>query len=378
MPEPKAIPTLQYKDFSLTVHNKAMETNRVVKAQMELTYRCNLHCIHCYTDPYNKQEFFSRELTFNEITRILDEMADLGILWLNFTGGEIFSRPGFFDIYDYAARKGFLLQLYTNGTIFTEAIVQRLKESPPFSIDVSCHSVTEEAFDRFTQVPGSFRKFTRGMDLLRDSGLPFCFKTKAMSWNKDEIPQIKDFVESFGQSFGFTTSLAPRLNGDLSSLAYRLAPEEIRTLEESHYNGTHEDESCEEMSWDTPEAPRGLYRCGCGTNTIHISAWGELGTCTMQYERRASLREYALKDAIAKVFQDVRAMSYTTESPCSACAVYAFCEKKPTEARWECGDAEAPIPYHCEVALTRAQRVSPHPLIHPLRTHSQWKGATDE
>lgn len=378
MPEPRTIPTVQYKDFSLTVHNKAMKKDQVVKAQMELTYRCNLHCVHCYTDPYNKPEFFSRELTLNEITRILDEMADLGILWLNLTGGEIFSRPGFFEIYDYASRKGFLLQLYTNGTIFTEAIVQRLKESPPFSIDVSCHSVNEEAFDRFTQVPGSFRHFMRGMELLKESGLPFCFKTKAMSWNKDELPQIKEFVESFGQSFGFTTSLAPRLNGDLSSLAYRLAPEEIRPLEESHYKRTHEEESCEEMSWNTPEALPRLYRCGCGTNTIHISAWGELGTCTMQYERRASLREYSLKDAIDRVFRDIRSLRYTTDSPCSACAVHAFCDKKPTEARWESGHAEAPIPYDCDVALARAQQMFQHHITHPLLAHKQERGTTYE
>src|SRR5437667_8994294 len=151
-------------------------------------------------------------------------MAELAILYLTLTGAAIFTHPNFFEIYDYAYRKGFLLMLYTNGTIFTQAIIDRLKRGPPFSIDVYCHSVNEEAFDRFTRVPGSFRQFLKGMELLRPSGLPFCFKTKAMNWNKEEIPQMRRFVESFGQPFGFTTSLSPRLNGDLSSLEYRLAP----------------------------------------------------------------------------------------------------------------------------------------------------------
>lgn len=365
MPDGRTLPTVEYKDFSRALHARAFQSDRVIKAQLEITYRCNLHCLHCYTDPYNSREFFARELSLQEITRIVDEMADLGILYLNLTGGEIFTHPHFFDIYDYAYRKGFLLMLYTNGTVFTKAIVNRLVQSPPFSIDISCHSVNEEAFDRFTQVPGSFRQFLKGMELLRDSGLPFCFRTKAMNWNRNELPQIRAFVESFGQSFHFTTALSPRLNGDLAPLAYRLAPEEIRRLEAQAFQ--EEDDLCHDTQAWTPNAPsERLYRCGCATNTIHINAWGELGTCTMQYEHRASLRDYSLADAIRKVFEEVRSRRYTTDSPCRICTIFAFCSKTPTDARRECGAAEAPVPYECDVALARAERAAGHPLPHPL------------
>ena len=380
MLESRTIPTVEYKDFSREVHERAFQSDRVIKAQMELTYRCNLHCVHCYTDPYNDRKFFPRELTLTEIKRIIDEMAELEILYLNLTGGEIFTHPNFFEIYDYAYRKGFLLMLYTNGTIFTQAIIDRLKRSPPFSIDVSCHSVTEEAFDRFTQVPGSFRQFLKGMELLRPSGLPFSFRTKAMNWNKGEIPQIRRFVESFGQPFRFSTSLSPRLNGDLSPLGYRLTPEEIQMLGDrlKESSSAQDEESCQDTSDSISSPPKRLYRCGCATNTIHISAWGDLGTCVMQYEHRASLREHSLKDAIAKVFAEVRARRYTTDSPCKACEVYAFCDKKPTEARREIGDPEAAIPYDCDVALTRAERVFRRKLIHPLATIKEREGGPHE
>ena len=376
MPESRIIPTVEYKDFSLKLHERAADRHQVIKAQMEITYRCNLHCVHCYTDPYNKREFFPKELTLGEIKRILDEMADLEIVYLNLTGGEIFTHPHFFEIYDYAYRKGFLLMLYTNGTIFTQAIIERLRQAPPFSIDISCHSVNEEAFDRFTQVPGSFRNFMKGMELLRHSDLPFCFKTKAMNWNKDELPQIRRFVESFGQSFGFTTALSPRLNGDLSSLAYRLPPEDIRVLEEQTACSAQDAEPCQGIpSWASAPSDR-LYRCGCATNTIHISAWGELGTCTLQYERRASLRDYSVKDAIDKVFREVRSLRYSTASPCRTCEIYTCCDKKPTDARWERGAPEAPIPYDCDVALTRAERIFHRKLLHPLGV-GQRKEGTD-
>ncbi|MFO0707717.1 MAG: radical SAM protein [Nitrospira sp.] len=104
----------------------------------------------------------------------------------------------------------FLLQLYTNGTLFTPAIVERLRAQPPFSIDISCHSADEVQFDWFTQVPGSYRAFRRGLDLLQGSGVPFTLKTKLMNWNADDWIRLKAFIgESYGQPFGYDLALSP-------------------------------------------------------------------------------------------------------------------------------------------------------------------------
>jgi radical SAM protein with 4Fe4S-binding SPASM domain len=370
MTPPRSIPTLEYGDWSRRVFFGSLERDGVIRAQMELTYRCNLRCRHCYTDCYNGREHFSKELTTPEIVRILGEMADLGILWLNFTGGEVFMRPDFFEIYDEACRKGFIVTLFTNATLLTSATVARLAQRPPFFLDVSCHSVDEDAFDRFTQTPGSFRQFLDGMERLKASGIPFRLKTKAMNWNKAEIPRIRAFVESFGLPFGFTTGLSPRLDGDLDPLSLRLSSEEIGELEALEEPGLEEPEACRER------APRGqgliapppdrLYRCGCATNTIHVNAWGELGACTLEYERRASLRTHSLEEAIAEVFGEVRALRYRSDSPCRACQVFAYCEKSPTSFRHQSGDAEAAIRYDCDVALNRAERATGRHWPHPL------------
>lgn len=365
---------MEYRDFSQRVHDRAAAEHRVIKAQLELTYRCNLHCRHCYTDPYNGKDFFPRELTRSEIERLLDDMQQIGIIWLNLTGGDIFMHPDFFEIYESAYRRGFLLQLYTNGTLFTKATIERLQRIPPFTIDISCHSVDEEPFDWFTQVPGSFRAFVRGLDMLKDSGLPFTLKTKAMNWNRDEMPAIRRFVESFGQKFGFTTSLSPRLNGDLSSLTYRVAPNDVIALHGVQPAADGDEERCG-LSTDllTPATDR-LFRCGCGTDTIHINAWGELGTCTLQYEHRVSLREHALSEAIDSLFRDVRAMRYRSESPCRTCDIHSFCDKTPSDARRERDNAEAPIPYDCDVAVARAEAALRQTLIHPLHRGRQEAG----
>lgn len=372
MGELRIISRISYGTFSEQIHARSTQHQQVVKAQLELTYRCNLHCRHCYTDPYNNPESLPRELTRDELYRLLAELQDLGVIWLNLSGGDIFMHPQFFDVYEQAYRRGFLLQLYTNGTLFTRAAIQRLQTMPPFTIDVSCHTVNEARFDWFTQVPGSYRAFLRGMALLRESGLPFTLKTKLMNWNKDELDDLRTFTESFGQSFGYTTSLSPRLDGDCSSLAYRISPDDLRVLGQKELE-SEQGEACHaELPFGRPETDR-LFRCGCGTNTIHINAWGELSTCTFQYETRVSLRQVSLREAVARAFTQVQNLRYQRDTPCRSCTVHRFCDKQPSQARWEMGDRQAPIPYDCDVAMARAESGPHETLVHPLKRPSQGK-----
>lgn len=347
------LPMMEYKDFSRKVHTQAGEHGKVVNAQIELTYGCNLHCVHCYTDCYNRPDLIRRELSYEEIAGILDQLAEQGVLWVCFTGGEIFARKDFLAIYTYAKQKGFLITLFTNGTLITERIADYLKEHPPFSIEISCHGATDDTFDAVTQVPGSFRRFKKGVRLLLDRGLPVKFKTKAMTLNKHELEEIRALVEGYGGEFQVSHAIYPRLDGDLGPTAYRLSPEEILALEYP------EEDSCSaaapKEAFSPPPDGR-LFRCGCGTISVHVSAWGGLGTCTWSSEPRADLRRQSVAAGIAEVFPRIRKTRYQGDSPCRSCQVFTLCGKKPAIAGAEAGDPEQPVAHFCQVAYGRAEK----------------------
>src|SRR2546428_3467918 len=105
----------------------------------ESTCRCNLHCVMCYTDCFNTPERIRQELTLPEIVRIMDEIQEAGCLELCLTGGEPLARKDFLDIYAYAKQKGFLLTVFTNGTLLTEKIADYWACSPPSMIEISFH-----------------------------------------------------------------------------------------------------------------------------------------------------------------------------------------------------------------------------------------------
>jgi radical SAM protein with 4Fe4S-binding SPASM domain len=347
---------IDYGDFSLKVHHLAAERQTIVNAQVEVTYGCNLHCVHCYTDCYNRPDLLKREMRFEEVTRILDELQAQGCLWVCFTGGEIFARKDFLDIYAHAKRHGFLITLFTNATLITERIADFLKDEPPFSIDISCHGATEETFDAVTQVKGSFQRFLQGVRLLVKRGLPVRFKTKAMTLNHHELGQIQSLVESFGAEFRLTSAIYPRLDGDLAPAHYRLRPVEIVAIERVMEDAQEEDRC--RAGGDTgfnPPPDERLFRCGCGTTGVHIGAWGTLGTCTWVNEPRADLRRMSVTEGIARVFPQVRGARYETETPCRTCEVFTLCEKMPANAGAETGDPEQPVEHFCRVAYQRAE-----------------------
>ncbi len=347
------IPEIEYGEFSGAVDAKGHDVGLPLRGQIELTYKCNIHCVHCYTDCHNNPKDIQKELPYETVVRILDEIHEAGCLWLCLTGGEIFMRRDFFEIYDYAKKKGFLITLFTNVTMITPEIADRLAKNPPFCIETSCHGGTEEVFDAVTQVPGSFKRFVEGLRLLVERELPVKVKTKAMTLNRGRLRDIQQLVESFGLEFRFSTDIYPDLNGSLEPCSYRLSPQESVDLKLTDVR-FDETDRCVEISDEPTER---LYRCGCGTTSFHVSAWGDLGTCTFIGEPRVSLRDRPFKEALQEAFQKIRNLTYQTTSPCRRCTIYSLCGKMPYPSQFENGDIELPVDHFCQTAHLWAEKV---------------------
>src|SRR5438128_8471981 len=101
------IQTLDQKRFWLALREKGAQQRVPVRAMIELTYGCNLRCVHCYNPTHQAKA----ELATAQIKALIDQLATAGCLDLAFTGGEIFTRMDLFEILAYAKAKGFLVTL---------------------------------------------------------------------------------------------------------------------------------------------------------------------------------------------------------------------------------------------------------------------------
>src|SRR6202042_671069 len=94
------------------MNQKALNLGLPISVQLDITYRCNERCVHCYLNHDDHGE-----MTTQEIIHLLDEMADAGVFILTLSGGEIFLRKDFFTILEHARRLMFCVKLKTNAVL---------------------------------------------------------------------------------------------------------------------------------------------------------------------------------------------------------------------------------------------------------------------
>lgn len=242
----------------------------------------------CYTDCLNRPEFVRRELSTAEMLRILDEMADAGTLELCLTGGEPLSRPDFFLIYEQAVQRGFLVTIFTNGTLITDSEADRFAALPPHRIEISLHGSTALTFERITQSQGSYQRCLRAIHLLLDRHLPLTLKTTALSLNQHEILSIKQYAASLGSvRFKLGQELRSELDGGAGPFRYALSERELQEL--NRKDPLLWEEACRRSQADRPP-------CTSGMQKFHIDAYGGLQLCSGNRRQSYDLRNGSFRE----------------------------------------------------------------------------------
>jgi radical SAM protein with 4Fe4S-binding SPASM domain len=364
-----AMEALTYLDFSLGLHQKMLDQRLPLEGTIEVTHRCPMKCLHCYNNlPIGDQEAQRKELTVREHCRILDEIAKAGCLWLLYTGGEIFARKDFLEIYTYGKGKGLLITLFTNGILITPEIADYLKEWPPFSIEITLYGCTQKTYESITGLPGSYERCLRGIHLLMERGLPLKLKTVVLTLNHHEIWKIKQFVEEdLGLEFKFDAMVNPRLNGAKTPLEVRLRPEEIVELDRLDPRRMAEwSRFSEKFSGPAHSSRHGerLYQCGGGNRTFSISPDGGLTVCVLSPADAFNLRKSSFQKGWEEFLLKIREKKVTGRTKCISCEIKAICGMCPANGMLENNDPEGPVDFLCQVAHLRAKAlglsIKPH------------------
>lgn len=349
--------TASYGEFSLTLHKHFGNQRTPLEVSLEVTRRCPLNCQHCYNNlAMGDLAARSEELTKEEYFVILTELADMGVIWLLFTGGEIFARKDFLEIYDFANRKGFLITLFTNGILVNERVAEHLHQFPPFEIEITLYGRTRETYEKLTQLPGSYDRCMRGIGLLLERGLPLKLKTVATSVNRHEVAGMKAFAEQeLGVEFKFDGVINPRIDCSSAPLAVRLSPEEVVALElhwpkiaKGHKQGLA-------SGIASPHAPSDtVYSCGGGVTAFAIDPTGKMSICVLSHQDTYDIRAGSIREGWEQFLHKVRQRKVQKISKCVNCRIHNVCGMCPANGELENGDAEAPVDFLCEVAHLRA------------------------
>jgi len=320
------------EDYSVwqELRSKAKEELIPIIITLELTYRCNLRCKHCYVE-FDKG---GEELTISELDGLLDELKEMGTFLLILTGGEIFLREDIKDILIMIKQKGFAQRIFSNGTLFDNSWYDFFDDLQPERFEISMYGSNPEVHDSITGKAGSFDRTANAVRELSSRGHEVVVKTVWMKDNYRDFVNWMNMVEELTEAVPLWTSIiAPLDNGSFSNRKYILTNEQIKELRDTQleyfknkYGEEYKIDDSTPCDIQIPSIP-----CSAGFSYAGISPDGCVYPCIQIRLKAGNIREESFRKIWndSKIMNFIRDLSNNPIDECSKCMYNKKCMRCP-------------------------------------------------
>lgn len=283
------------------------EINQIpLNGEFEITTRCNLNCVMCYTrkSPNNK-EVIRKELTANEIIALATEARNQGMLYALITGGEIFLRNDFKKIYEALVNLGLLIKLYTNGTLINEEIANWLALIPPYMLSITLYGGSMESYKKVTGSSDGFDLVIKALDMLLERKINVEIKT---IWLKDIIndyPMIEKIAVDRGLSLKVVNYVFPSIDSENSDpIGNRLDPVRLAEMTLKLQNSSNliiDTDSYNILKMNNSSL---AFDCAAGKRLFNISWDGKIRSCALINDIVYDVNPKIFMDTFKKINDD--------------------------------------------------------------------------
>lgn len=243
----------------------------------ELTYACNLECVHCLSSSGRRDP---RELTTHEAKAVLDELHDLQVFYVNIGGGEPMIRRDFFELVEYSIDRGIGVKFSTNGAFIDADRARQLAAMDYLDVQISLDG-TDAATNDAVRGAGSYATARRAMGHLTDAGFgPFKISVVVTRHNVGQLDAFKALADDHGAQLR-VTRLRPSGRG--ADTWHELHPTNQQQREIYRWLLAHGDEVLTGDSFfhlnALGEPLPGLNLCGAGRVVCLIDPIGDVYAC---------------------------------------------------------------------------------------------------
>ena len=327
---------------------KALELGIPLTVQLDITYRCNERCVHCYLDHEDHGE-----MTTAEYKSLLDQLAAAGVLFLSVSGGEVMIRKDFFEILEYARSLMFSVRLKTNGMLIGKREAARLREMALDSVQISIYSHRPEVHDAITLVPGSLQRSLDAVRFLKSEGLQVIIADVLMRQNFLDYPGVKALATELGVRFTLDPTVTPMIDGDRSILSLNVDPKILKNAFHDESLVGNVEEFC---STPQPGSDDELdaFPCSAGHTFCYVSPYGDVYPCVQFPLPTGNVRRTRFVDIWkhSPQMEEVRSITARDLPTCSQCVHMSSCTRCPGLAFME-GNMRGPSIQDCEKSFAR-------------------------
>jgi radical SAM protein with 4Fe4S-binding SPASM domain len=316
--------------------------------QLDVTYRCNERCVHCYLDHNDLGE-----LTFAEIASVLRQLADAGTLFLTLSGGEVLLRTDFFDIVRLARSLRFCVRVKTNGVLIRERQADLMRDLGVQEVQISIYSHRPDVHDAITKLPGSFERSVDAVVRLQSRGLRVVIANVLMTRNFGDYPGVRALAARLGVECAIDPTITPHMSGDRSLLALGISAGELRqAFNDPALAGS--DAICSPPSnAPDPDAMDGTP-CSAGHTACYVSPYGDVYPCVQFPLPTGNVRSQPFLEIWrgSPQMAEVRAIRVRDLTTCPDCAHVGSCTRCPGLAFME-GSMRGPSSLDCAKSFAR-------------------------
>lgn len=324
---------------------RARELSQPLFSTFEITQSCNLKCKHCYNfdrlGPNSQlpQQFI--ELSFAK--DIIEQLAQLGSISLNITGGEPLLHPQLLNIVGHAKKNNFHLRLKTNGLLLSEEVAQKLFEHGLREVDISLYGENEEDYLSFCGKTG-FQKTISAIQNAKRANLKVNISLILHKGNFKKLSKLIAICEQLGVFYNVSDEITDRHDKTDAKSKLGLSQEDYLYLLNTPHSYFFEHKN-----------PERNLLCGCARTVIGINVYGDVYPCIGAPLFCGNLRKDSLENIWFKSDELLKIRNLKNEDlkDCATCEFVESCSRSSGSALLNTGDYTACDPMALEHAKAR-------------------------
>ena len=294
----------------------------------ELTYACNLSCVHCLSSSGRRDP---RELSTAECRRVIDELERMQVFYVNIGGGEPTVRPDFWDLVDYATAHHVGVKFSTNGARITAEVATRLAASDYVDVQVSLDGATAGVNDAIRGA-GSFELALRAMRHLARAGFAgFKISVVMTRQNVGQLDAFQSLADSLGAQLRITRLRPSGRGADVWDELHLTAGQQRQLYDwlVAHGENVLTGDSFFHLAGYGQPLP-GLNMCGAGRVVCLIDPVGDVYACPFAIHDAFLAGNVRAPGGFAAVWRDSELFARLREpqsgGACASCSAYDACQ----------------------------------------------------
>ncbi len=293
----------------------------------ELTYACNLACVHCLSSSGRRDP---GELSTAECKAVIDTLERMQVFYVNIGGGEPTVRPDFWELVDYATAHRVGVKFSTNGVRIDEAVARKLAASDYVDVQISLDGATAEVNDA-VRGEGSHAVAIRAIEHLAAAGFKgFKISVVVTRQNAGQLDEFKALADRYDAQLRLTRL---RPSGRGADVWDELHPTATQQRELYDWLCAHGEQVLTGDSFfhlaAYGEALPGLNMCGAGRVVCLIDPAGDVYACPFEIHENFLAGNVRTAGGFEAVWRD-RALFAGLRGPsaggaCGSCQFYDSC-----------------------------------------------------